>query len=397
MLKVPVGEIANRLVALQALLIRNEVDAAIIRQNADLFYFTGTVQDAHLIVPASGQPVFLVRRDVRRAQEQSPLRPIVASESIRDLPGALFEACGTSAPKRIGLELDVLPTSTFFFFDEKLFPKQQIVDIGGLARQVRMVKSAWEIEAMQEAGLISLAVAEAVPQILREGMTELELSAELEKTARLAGHLGLLRLRAFNMDMFFGHVLSGPDAAIPAYADAPTGGPGLSPAFGQGPGPRRIAGGEVVSVDTMMNCNGYLNDQTRNFSLGPPPSRLAQAYARIREIHDRFKTIALPGTVTGELYATIQSWVEEAGWSDYFMGYKDSRVSFIGHGLGIEVDEFPFIARGQKLLLQESMTFALEPKIVIPGVGIVGLENTYVVTRDGLHSLNRASEELRIL
>lgn len=397
MLKVPMGEIANRLVALQALLIKNEIDAAIIRQNADLYYFSGTVQDAHLVVPASGEPLFLVRRDVSRAESQSPIRPIVTLRSIKELPQAVFDACGSPAPKRIGLELDVLPTNTFFFYDEKLFPGQQIVDVSAMVRQVRMVKSSWEIEMMKRAASISRAVADAVPRVLREGITELDLSAELEFVARKAGHLGLLRLRSFNMDMYFGHVLSGAEAAMPSYADAPTGGPGLSPAFGQGPGIRRINAGEVVSVDTMMNYNGYLNDQTRNFCIGPPPLKLDEAYRFIREIHSRFRDAAKPGVVTGRLYSDVLQWVEQRGWADCFMGAGETRVSFIGHGLGIEVDEFPFIAQGQKLKLEEGMALAFEPKIIVADLGIVGLENTYLVTPDGLESFNTASEELVLL
>ncbi|MCU0571825.1 MAG: Xaa-Pro peptidase family protein [Syntrophobacteraceae bacterium] len=397
LLNVPMDEIAARIVALQRLLQRSDVEAAVIRQNADLFYFTGTVQDAHLIVPAEGQPIFLVKRDVLRAESQSPIRPVVPLSTVRDLPGWLFEACGTDSVKRIGMELDVLPTSTFFFYDEKLFPGQQIVDVSGLIRQVRMVKSPWEIDMMRGAAGISRAVADAVPRLLKEGMRELELSIELERAARLAGHLGLIRLRAFNMDMYFGHVLSGPEAAMPSYADAPTGGEGLSAAFGQGPGTRRIRAGEIVSVDTMMNHNGYLNDQTRNFCIGRPPEKLLEAYAVVREIHSRFADGAKPGAVTGELYKSVLRWVREAGWEEFFMGHGETRVSFVAHGLGIEVDELPFVAQGQKLALEEGMTFAFEPKLILPGEGIVGLENTYLVTSKGLESFNSATEELLVL
>ena len=397
MITEPMSEIANRLVSLQTLLQKDGVEAAIIRQNADLFYFTGTVQDAYLIVPASGAPVFLVRRDVDRAGEQSPIRPIVPLKSVKELSQAVFDACGGAPPKRLGLELDVLPANTFFFFDEKLFPKQQIVDISGHVRQVRMVKSPWELEVMRRAGGVSRAVADAVPQLLREGISELELSIGLEAVARRAGHLGLLRLRGFNMDMYFGHVLSGPEAAIPAYGDAPTGGLGVSPAFGQGASERRIRAGEMVSVDIMMNYQGYLSDQTRNFCIGPPPARLEEAYRFVQEIHRRFREAARPGAVTGELYELVWQWVTEAGLDEWFMGYGAGRVAFIGHGLGIEVDEFPFIAQGQKLVLQEGMTFAFEPKFIMPGLGITGLENTYVVTSGGLDSLNTATEELVII
>jgi len=391
------NEIANRIVSLQAHLESNAVDLAIVRQNADLFYFSGTVQDAHLLVPASGQPILVVRRDVGRAEAQSPVRPVVAMQSLKELLPAVERTCGGKVLRRIGMELDVLPANTFFFYDEKLFPRQEIVDISALVRQVRMVKSGWEIEMMRGAAAISRAVADAVPSLLQEGVTELELSVELERVARRAGHLGLVRLRGFNMDMYFGHILSGPEAAVSSYADAPTGGVGLSPAFGQGPSLRRIGRNEVVSVDTMLNYNGYLNDQTRNFALGQPPSQLLDAYQLVREIHAGMCSRAIPGAITGDLYDWAWQEVTRLGWQDFFMGADTARVKFIGHGLGIEVDEFPFIAQGQKLSLQTNMTFAFEPKFIIPGVGIAGLENTYVVTEGGLESLNTTSEEMMIV
>lgn len=394
MVNVPAEEIASRIVALQALLQKESIDAAIIRQNADLFYFTGTVQDAHLIVPASSNPVFLVRRHIERALEQSPIRPIVQLQSIKTLPEAVKDACGVGTIKSIGFELDVLPTNTFFFYDEKVFPKQRIVDVSPLIRQVRMVKSDWEISMMRRAGEISKAVADAVPEFLRPGISEWDLSLELERVSRKAGHLGLIRLRGFNMDMYFGHVLSGPGAATPAYSDTPTGGRGVSSAFGQGASDHPIAPGELVSVDTMMNYQGYLNDQTRNFCMGDTPPKLAEAYRVSQEIHAFLRDSARPGTVTGEIYEASCRIADRAGLSDYFMGHGPTRVSFIGHGLGIEVDELPVIAPGQKLMLREGMTFAFEPKFIIPGLGIAGLENTYVVRKDGLESLNSAKEEL---
>ena len=394
---VPANEIANRIVALQALLRENRVDAAVIRQNADLFYFTGTVQDSHLIVPSSGNPVFVVRRSLARAEAESPLRPVIQMKSLVDIREATFEACGTSEPKTIGFELDVLPANTFFTYDEKIFPKQRIVDISGPIRQLRMIKSPWEIRVMRDAAAISKLVAESVPRLLTPGMTELELCAELEAVSRKAGNSGMVRLRAFNMEMVFGHVLSGPNAAVPSYTDAPTGGPGISPAFGQGAGDRKIIAGEIVSVDTMIMWNGYANDQTRNFCIGPPPPRLAGAYEFVQSVHARFRNLACPDAVTGELYETVWRWAREAGWAKWFMGCSDPKITFVAHGLGVEVDEFPFIAQGQKLALQQGMVFAFEPKVIIPDQGMAGLENTYLVTSDGIESLNTATEELVII
>ncbi len=397
MLLVPSSEIAQRIVGFQALLRAHQVDAALIRQNTDLYYFSGTVQDAYLMIPASGHPVFAVRRDLQRAEQQTPLRPVLPLESLKQLPSLVDEATGRSSPRTLGMELDVLPANTFFFFDEKLFPKDRIVDVSGLIRQMRMLKSSWELDMMRQAAVISDAVAQAVPRFLHEGMREWDLLAELEKTARLAGHLGFSRVRGFNLEIYFGHVLSGPEAAEAPYADHPTGGPGISPAFSQGSGYRTIGRGDLVSVDTMMNHNGYLNDQTRNFSLGPPSPILQDRYAMCRELHLWLREHAVPGAVTGELYDQMLEHVRKVGRLEHFMGPNDTGVSFLGHGLGLEVDEFPFIAKGQKMVLREGMTFAFEPKWVIPGIGVAGYENTYVVTEYGAEPINITPDDLVIL
>ncbi len=380
--------------ALQALLAANGTDAAVIRQNADLFYFTGTVQDSHLIVPASGDPVLLVRRSVERAGAESPIRPVVAMNSLGDLKDVLFQACGARTPRTVGFELDVLPANTYFTYAQKIFQGLRLVDISQAVRQLRTIKSPWEIEMMRKTAEISRQVAEAVPRLLKPGITELWLNAELEAVARKAGNTGMIRLRSFNLEMGFGHILSGPNAAIPSYTDAPTGGPGLDTAFGQGAGEREIGPGEIVSVDIMVCRNGYLNDQTRNYCIGTPPPRLARAYEFVQSVHRRLRETARPGVVTGELYRTVLGWAEEAGWGKWFMGHAEPKITFVAHGIGLEVDEFPFIAEGHRLALREGMIFAFEPKVIIPGEGLAGLENTYLVTAEGVESFNTATEEL---
>jgi Xaa-Pro aminopeptidase len=160
---------------------------------------------------------------------------------------------------------------------------------------------------------------------------------------------------------YFGHILSGPDAAISSYADAPTGGPGLSPAFGQGPSHRPIGRNEVVSVDTMLSFNGYLNDQTRNFALGKPHPRLLEGYRAVQEIHARVRDLVRPGAITGELYEWIWQWVEQSGWQNSSWAMSTRQIH---RARPNRVDEFP-IAQGQKLPLESGMTFAFEPKFIV--------------------------------
>ena len=139
----------------------------------------------------------------------------------------------------------------------------------------------------------------------------------------------------------------------------------------------------------------YLVDQTRTLSIGPLADSLQQAYADMLKIQEKLYAIARPGVIWSDIYQQCYDLAGELGYKDNFMGVAGSQVSFIGHGIGIEVDEFPFIARGfDQQPLEENMTFAFEPKAVFSGIGAVGVENTWQVTADGLKKITHADENL---
>lgn len=389
-------EIFQRLEKLIENLNRLKIDISIIHHNADLFYFTGTIQDGYLIVSANGGSALAVRRNLARTLDQTPVRPIIFINSVKDLLSIAREV-HKDTPSRIGISMDVLPTTSYFFFKDRIFPSSDFVDISMPIRLQRAVKSEEEVNLMRGAAEISNIVYNAAKQLIKEDADEWDVCVELEAVARKNGHLGFIRIRNPRLEMYFGHVLSGPEAAVPSYGDTPTGGVGLSIAFAQGSTRKKIRKSEVVSVDTMICSHGYLNDQTRNFSLGTPPEKLMKAYELSVQLHDFFKKEARAGVVASDLYDAIIGLVNGSEFSEYFMGVGDSKVSFIGHGLGIEVDEFPFIAKNQKMILQAGMVVAFEPKFVIPNLGIAGLENTYLITDHGAESISISPEELVIL
>lgn len=392
----PKSELDARCGKLQKLMVSEGLDAVIILQNADLFYFTGTIQSGNLYVPAEGAPVYMVRRDYRRALKESALEVIVPFSSMRELPRILAEH-GYSLPERIGMELDVLPVA---FFDRyrKVFPEGRFLDASPLIRRVRMIKSPYEIDIMREAARQVDSVYRRACQAVAEGRTELEITAELENTARLRGHLGLIRMRSFNGEMLFGHTISGEDSAVAAYTDTPFGGVGLSPSFGQGAGFKAICRNEPVVVDFAGSVDGYLVDQTRVFAVGGLSDRLRRGYADMLDVQERMKEMTGPGVVWGDIYEACLEMAVERGYSDHFMGSDGTQVSFIGHGIGIEIDEYPFLARGfSEMVMEPGMVFAFEPKLVFPEVGAVGIENTFYLSPDGLEQLTFSSDELVIL
>jgi len=382
----PAIELEYRCKKLQEYMISASLDAVIIVQNADLFYFTGTVQSGNLYVPASGQPLFMVRKDAGRARMESGLKEVIPFASMKDIPSILAKY-GYPAPKRVGLELDVLPVN-FYERYRNLYPNADFLDATPLIRKVRMIKSHYEIHLMQDAADQVDRVYQRAREVIRIGMTDLDVAAELEFTARKDGHQGLVRMRGFNSELFYAQIFSGTDSAVPAYADTPLGGMGLNPSFGQSAGLKRIEPHEPIIIDFAGCVDGYLSDQTRVFSVGQLSDRLRRAYDDMLKIQELMTCTAEVGLSWGALYDICLKCAVDMGYADSFMGAKGTQVSFIGHGLGVEIDEFPFIARGfDQMPLEVGMAFAFEPKVVFPGEGAIGIENTFYLSNEGIKTM----------
>ncbi len=373
---VPRQEIEQRIAAFQGALQAAEIDAALIVESSDLYYLTGTNQDAHLVVPAEGEPVYLVRRDLGRARDESPLERVEPLRSLRDLGPAVLAAAGDV--RRLGLEFDVLPVASYLRY-AKAFGGVELVDCFAALRPLRAVKSDWEVGRIRAAAQqIRLAWA-AVPELLRPGLTDRELQVEIEHLMRSHGHQGPCRFRGMNGEMYFGAVLAGADAAVPSSADTPFGGWGPSPAIGRGPRAGLIEPGGAVSVDLVGAIDGYLADGTRTFGLGPLDEPLQSALAVCERILAEVETLLVPGTPWQLPYERGLEIATEAGFGDGFMG----SVTFIGHGIGLEINEPPFLARGLDQPLEPGHVIAVEPKVAFPGVGAVGVENSYLVRAEG--------------
>jgi Xaa-Pro dipeptidase len=223
----PSTEIQSRIGKLQSLMADKGLGGVLIVQQLDLFYFTGTGQDAHLFIPTQGTPALMVRKSYERAVEESPLESIHPLKSLSDVKRAVESATGGSLG-RLGMELDVLPVNNFRVY-EQLFAGATIVDASPLIKAVRMIKSPYELALMREAACLNDGLFTLILTVLREGMTELEFSGLLEAYYRKNGHQGHVRVRSFNQEVFYGHIMSGPNLAVPSATVGPTGGPGVNP------------------------------------------------------------------------------------------------------------------------------------------------------------------------
>lgn len=392
---VPASEIESRITRLQTALQAQQADGALIVQNTDLFYFSGTIQQSHLYVPAHGKPLLMARKSLARARAESSIADIVPLSSPKQISGILKDH-GLPLPRRLGMELDVLPVNLFHLY-EMIFEGPDVWDVSSTIRSIRAIKSDYEIALITQAAELSDQVAAHAGEVIREGMTELELAGLVEAHARKLGHQGIVRMRLFGGEMFYGHLLSGPSAAVPSFLASPTGGSAPNPAVAQGAGFARILPNEPILLDYVFALNGYISDHTRIFALGSLPDELMTAHGVMLAIQEQIKSAAKPGVPVGHLYDLGLKLATEAGYENHFMGAEANRIKFIGHGVGLELDEYPIVAKGQETPLAENMVIALEPKLIFPGKGVVGIENTHQVTKDGLKQLGQYPDTITIV
>jgi len=395
-MKVPSTELQDRVSNFQNRLQKSGIAGALLVQRADTLYYSGTAQNVHVYIPSAGTPIIMAFRDFLRAQSESPW-VVIQLQGMSKIPKYILDT-GLPLPEILGLELDVLPVNQFERY-RKLFPNVRFVDVSNEIRLQRSVKSKWELARLDESAQLHTFVLEFAKEILHPGMTEAELEGLLVGKARSLGHGGYVRMRGFDAEFHVGAITSGARAAVSSCFDGPVTGQGVSIAHPSGASMAQIKSGEPIVVDMVSVVNGYQIDQTRMLSLGPLSKELIKVYEVARRVEEKIRCALVPGRVAGEVYEEIITWVREnTPYEENFMGYGISRVRFVGHGVGLELDELPTISKGSKVVLESGMVVAIEPKFVFPGIGAVGIEDTVVVVDElGAKYISMSPRELIII
>ncbi|WP_432663327.1 Xaa-Pro peptidase family protein [Wukongibacter baidiensis] len=388
---IPKTEIDSRIEQLQKMLCENDIDCALIFQNADKLYFAGTTQNGYLFVPSKGEPLLLVGKILERVRKESSIEKIVELQKFKDLPEKLKDQ-GYSSFNKIGLETDVLPANLFQKID-RLFSPSKLTDISLIIRSIRMVKSPYELEIIRRAGKMAAEIFTVTRENLKDGMKEFDMISIIEEVSRSKGHPGYIRGRSFNQEYFYIHFTSGIDSSAPSYGGGPLGGLGTSVAYPQGSSNRIIGRNEPIVLDYESWVDGYMADMTRTFCIGKLPKEMIKAYDVSLEIQEIVKNSAKPGVKCGDIYQLAREIVIKRGFEKHFMG-MDKQVAFIAHGVGLEVDELPVLANRNSTLLKKNMVIAIEPKFVFEG-GAIGIENTYIVGEDGLENITVFDEDIQ--
>ena len=390
--QVPLAELETRLGRFRARMDRDNPGwgMAAIFGRINLLYFTGTIQDGVLLIPEEGDAVFWVRRSHERATEES-LFPC-----IRPMTGFRDAARETARiPDMVYLETEVVPVALVERF-RKHFPFSGVRSLDRQVMKVRMVKSPYEISLMERAGAIHRRVLEeCVPGMLREGMTEAALATGIYSAMVGLGHQGIVRFGSFNTEIEVGQIGFGENSLHPTCFDGPGGCTGISPAAPVlGSRDRRLRKGDLVFIDNACGVGGYQTDKTMVYLFAASPSEaVAGIHEQCVELQDQMAGMLRPGTKPSSIHGRIMEGLAPE-FLENFMGFGDRRVNFLGHGIGLAVDEPPAIAPGFDEPLEAGMTIALEPKKGIPSIGMVGTENTYLVTDRGGISLTGTSRGL---
>ena len=384
----------HRVAGLQARLAAHDFAAAILMHPRDVFYYAGTGQPCNLIIPAQGEPVLLARRALDWVKADASIGQIVQGGSGKDIREALKSVGALDKKRTLGLCLDIVPAALCRKLEQTL-PEFKIEDVTPLILEQRMCKDEGELLAIRGAANLFQKAHEVMLRELKPGVTELALSGSIFSALRKEEHEGLPRFRRWDASVHpDGLVSSGPNTwRISGHAMTVTG-VGLSPALPWGPSARPVAPGETVVIDIGINLHGYYADISRTYIVGKASEEQKRVFGVVKEAYHAVAQKIKPGVSGDALFKAAWEVFKFHKLEQYFQGYGDMQGHYIGHGIGLEMDEPPVLAKGSAAILQENMAVAIEPKVIIPEWGAIDLEDTMIVTALGCEILGQVPQEL---
>lgn len=379
----------NRVISLQQSIVENGADACIITSSVNIYYLFGQIFDGYMYLLPEGDPILFVRRPVGIDSQNAVYihKPELIPDILKDK--------GISMPAKLMLESDVLSLSQAQRLTAAM-GQPEIINVSAEMRRLRSIKSEYELDVMRECARIHAYVYNQIPNIYRKGMTDLDFQIELEYLMRKNGSVGIFRTFGPNMDIFMGSILAGDNAHASSPFDFALGGEGVSPLLPLGANGTELKPGTTLMVDMAGNYRPLMDDMTRSFAIEYAPDLAYKAHEVSIEIHNQIIRHTKAGTSCSELYFIAENIAKENDLSDYFMG-TTQQAKFVGHGVGLEINEPPVLAPRSREMLQSGMTIALEPKFVLPGIGAVGIENTYVIHDHEIEKITICDESLIVL
>ena len=382
-------------------------DALVIGTNVNLFYVSGKVFMGHAYIPAEGAPCFFVRRPCGLAVGADPcVRPghthgcaptdvrVFDVRKVEQIP-EILQDIGAPLPKKVLIEDDDLSHSDWVRL-AAVFGNNVVGGGSAVLRQCRATKTPYEVRVMKLTGARQSEVFPRYASVYEPGMTDGQWATEMFRMMLNAGGLGHFRIAGSTMEGFMGTILAGDNGGAVSPYDFALGGAGFHPSLPVGQCGVRLAKGMSVMVDIPGIFYGYITDCTRVFGVGKLAQKAYDAHQLSIDIRGAIMEAGKPGVRCEDLYNLALKMADDAGFADCFMGGAQ-KAKFVGHGTGIVINELPVLGARSKDILEEGMTVALEPKFVIPGTGAVGVEDTLVVTPNGMENLTPCAPEITTL
>jgi len=355
----------------------------------NLLYLTGRVFNGFVWLPRKGPPQIFMRR--MTPEDAAP--NVHAIRNPEEIPKILLD--NNLPVGKWALEGEELAWGNHVRLSRlcEASMNSQPASGSGLLRRARSIKTPYETAIMREGGLRQARAITTFSRLYKPGMTDHQFALECEHVIRRAGSLGLFRINGQSMECFMGSVLAGCNAAAVSPYDFALGGAGLDPSLPVGQNGTKLEPGMTVMVDVAYNCRGYLTDCSRTYSVGKPPEEALAAHKCCVEIQHTVAKAMQPGVVAEKLYQMALDMAAAAGYADRFMGLAQ-KAKFIGHGTGLYINEWPVIGARAAHEICVGNVIALEPKIVLPGIGAVGVEDTFVVTETGAENITPCAQKL---
>ncbi len=377
--RVPVSELESRQIRLSKLLQENDLEAALIQHPVDLYYYAGGRQNASLLVKSDGESRLFVRRSLSRAKYESGEND--SPHTIENFPrmAEFAESIGCIPAMQFG----ELPHTFADRFASKIGATE---DCTAIVHGQREIKSAWEIQMMEEGASVQMEMFEAVTRVGGEGVSEIELVAAVEAVSRAAGFGGNVQMRRFPLQCDRGVIVSGRAGGIPSFFDSAIGGTGPHPMASMGSGFTKIKANEPVLVDLVHLHRGYVVDTTRMFVAGSLSSVWEERLEDMVAVKDVVVDVLDQGLNCSEAWRQGHSLASELGHAEHLMGMAPDQSKFFGHSVGLQLDESPVVAEGFDRPLPTGGTMAIEPKVVHAD-GSIGTEDTWTRDSEGMRPI----------
>ncbi|MBN1802696.1 MAG: aminopeptidase P family protein [Candidatus Lokiarchaeota archaeon] len=355
---------------------KNELDYLIITNLQNLYWLSGTGQYGVLLIPKDDEPVLFVRRNYFRAQEESILKNIVELQKTSQIVNYLSEKKPNMEYLSIGMELDSLPTSYYENY-ARLLRGAKIINIETPLRALRAIKDQAELDILREAGKVAQKAQEAVQDALIPGKKEYEIAAEAMHASMMNKSMHFCKVNGMLENWFI--VASGENLWTPSTFPVLSGN-GHSNAIPYCYSDRVLKKGDILMCDYAIIYEGYHVDHARTYYLNPLPSQFKERYLILKEAYDEIIFDYMKsGTLTSEIFQKMKQLLQKNNLDKYFQG-DGYYFQGLGHGVGLELDEPPFITQKGTVQLEKNMVISLEPKIILPDWGAIDLEDNFIIT-----------------